>query len=206
MLELTSATFQPQQHPVQEAPPAERHDFESFARHLQDAAMLIQRQTERAPYDNVSVLLLRWEEDTSVEADLTAMENILRSAYNFRTDRWVIPTVPNPSIKLGVQMASFLEQARANHLLIIYYAGYGYVGSDNQLYWACNTREDAAKLKWDGVRCLFEDAQSDILLLLDTCSVRDVPVSGSHGIKQAIAACGPEQNPEKLQANPSPIT
>ncbi|GKT60792.1 C2H2 finger domain-containing protein [Colletotrichum tofieldiae] len=188
MLELTSATFQPQQHPVQEAPPAERHDFESFARHLQDAAMLIQRQTERAPYDNVSVLLLRWEEDTSVEADLTAMENILRSAYNFRTDRWVIPTVPNPSIKLGVQMASFLEQARANHLLIIYYAGYGYVGSDNQLYWACNTREDAAKLKWDG---------SDILLLLDTCSVRDVPVSGSHGIKQAIAACGPEQNPRE---------
>lgn len=98
--------------------------------------MLIQRQTERSPYDNVSVLLLRWEEDTSVEADLTAMENILRSVYNFRTDRWAIPTVPNPSIKLGVQMASFLDQARANHLLIIYYAGHGYVGSDNQLYWA----------------------------------------------------------------------
>ncbi|WQF89074.1 Putative peptidase C14, caspase domain, Zinc finger C2H2-type, transcription factor Grauzone [Colletotrichum destructivum] len=187
----------PQQHPVQEAPPAERHDFESFARHLQDAAMLIQRQTERSPYDNVSVLLLRWEEDTSVEADLTAMENILRSVYNFRTDRWAIPTVPNPSIKLGVQMASFLDQAKANHLLIIYYAGHGYVGSDNQLYWACNTREDAAKLKWDGVRCLFEDAQSDILLLLDTCSVRDVPVSGSHGTKQAIAACGPEQTPRE---------
>ncbi|CCF42922.1 hypothetical protein CH063_02946 [Colletotrichum higginsianum] len=159
--------------------------------------MLIQRQTERSPYDNVSVLLLRWEEDTSVEADLTAMENILRSVYNFRTDRWAIPTVPNPSIKLGVQMASFLDQARANHLLIIYYAGHGYVGSDNQLYWACNTREDAAKLKWDGVRCLFEDAQSDILLLLDTCSVRDVPVSGSHGTKQAIAACGPEQTPRE---------
>jgi hypothetical protein len=44
--------------------------------------------------------------------------------------------VPNPSIKLGVQMASFLEHARPNHLLIIYYAGYGYVGADNQLYWA----------------------------------------------------------------------
>ncbi|KAK2043241.1 hypothetical protein LZ31DRAFT_585395 [Colletotrichum somersetense] len=188
----------PQQHPVQETPPAERHDFESFARHLQDAAMLIQRQTERTPYDNVSVLLLRWEEDTSVEADLTAMENILRSTYNFRTDRWAIPTVPNPSIKLGVQMASFLEQARANHLLIIYYAGYGFVGSDNQLYWACNTRDDAAKLKWDGVRCLFEDAQSDILLLLDSCSLRDVPVSGSHGTKQVIAACGPEQNPRDI--------
>ncbi|KAI8310830.1 hypothetical protein K4K59_007957 [Colletotrichum sp. SAR11_240] len=146
-----------QQQQVPEAPPAERHDFESFARHLQDAAMLIQRQTERPPYDSVSVLLLRWEEDTSAEADLTALENILRDRYNYRTDRWTIPTVPNPSIKLGVQMASFLEHGRNNHLLIIYYAGYGYV-ADNQLYWACNNREDAAKLKWDGVRCLFEDA------------------------------------------------
>ncbi|KAK1688717.1 hypothetical protein BDP55DRAFT_547318 [Colletotrichum godetiae] len=187
----------PQQHPASEAPPAERHDFESFARHLQDAAMLIQRQTERAPYDSVSVLLLRWEEDTSAEADLAALENILRDRYYYQTNRWAIPTVPNPSIKLGVQMASFLEHARPNHLLIIYYAGYAYSGLDNQLYWACNTREDAAKLKWDGVRCLFEDAQSDILLLLDACSVRDIPVSGSHGIKQAIAAGGPEQNPRE---------
>lgn len=98
--------------------------------------MLIQRQTERAPYNKVSVLMLRWEEDTSVESDLVALETVLRDRYNFHTDRWNIPTVPNPSIKLGVQMASFLDHARSNHLLIIYYAGYGYVGSDNQLYWA----------------------------------------------------------------------
>ena len=54
-----------------------------------------------------------------------------------------------------------------------------------------NSRDDAPKLKWDGVRCLIEDAQSDILLLLDACSVRDPPISGSHGMKQAIAACSP---------------
>jgi hypothetical protein len=33
-------------------------------------------------------------------------------------------------------MASFLEQDCPNHLLIICYAVYGYVRSDNQLYWA----------------------------------------------------------------------
>lgn len=98
--------------------------------------MLIQRQTERPPYANVSVLLLRWDEDTTVESDLVALEQVLSERYNYRTERWSIPTVANPSIKLGVQMASFLENARANHLLIIYYVGYGYVGSDNQLYWA----------------------------------------------------------------------
>lgn len=54
-----------------------------------------------------------------------------------------------------------------------------------------NTREDACKLKWSGVRCLFEDASSDILLLLDTCAIHDAPVAGSHGVKQAIAAYSP---------------
>ncbi|KAB5577532.1 hypothetical protein GE09DRAFT_1051735 [Coniochaeta sp. 2T2.1] len=185
--------FQPAEH----APPAilpERQDFESFARHLQDVAMLIHRQTQKYPYSSVSVLMLRWEEDASVENDLLALEKVFREKYNYHTDKWQIPTVPNPSIKLGVQMASFLENARPDHLLIVYYAGYGYLGTDNQLYWACNTREDAAKLKWDGVRCLFEDAQSDMLLLLDSCAVRDAPLTGNHGMKQAIAAYSPEQS------------
>ncbi|PKS07490.1 hypothetical protein jhhlp_006094 [Lomentospora prolificans] len=175
------------------APLPARVEFERFARHLQDAAMLIQRSAERPPYASVSVLLLRWEEDTTVESDLDSLEKVFRDQYHYRTERWNIPTVANPSIKLGVQMASFLESARSDHLLIIYYAGHGYVGADNQLYWASNTRDDAARLKWHGVRCLFEDAQSDILLFLDTCSIRDAPLTGSHGLKQAIAAWGPEQ-------------
>ncbi|KFA80432.1 hypothetical protein S40288_07061 [Stachybotrys chartarum IBT 40288] len=118
--------------------------------------------------------------------------NILREKYNFQTQQWQIPTVRHPSRQLRAQMVSFLKQAGHNHLLIIYYAGHGYVGSDGHLYWACTPRKGAAKLKWDGVRRLFEDARSDILLLLDTCSVPDPPITGSHGIKQAIAACSPD--------------
>ncbi|EHK44540.1 hypothetical protein TRIATDRAFT_36276 [Trichoderma atroviride IMI 206040] len=192
-------TPQQQPYPVHDVPVAERQDFEAFARHLQDAAMLIQRQTERPPHSDVSVLLLNWEEDRTVDEDVVAMEQVMQKQYGFNTQRWQIPTVPNPSIKLGVQMASFLENARPNHLLIIYYAGYGYAGPDGQLYWACNAREDAAKLKWDGVKCLFEDAQSDILLLLDTCAKPDPTAAGSHGVKQAIAACSPEH---KLRDDP----
>ncbi|KAK5994887.1 hypothetical protein PT974_03274 [Cladobotryum mycophilum] len=189
-----------QHYSAHDAPVTERQDFEAFARHLQDAAMLIQRQTERLPYSDVSVLLLSWEEDQTVHEDLIAFEQVMQKQYNFNTQRWQIPTVPNPSIKLGVQMASFLENVRPNHLLIIYYAGYGYASSDGQLYWACNAREDAAKLKWDGVRCLFEDAQSDILLLLDTCADPETAVAGSHGIKQTIAACSPDH---KLRDDPN---
>ncbi|PFH56847.1 hypothetical protein XA68_15864 [Ophiocordyceps unilateralis] len=182
---------QQQPYAVHDAPLSERQDFESFARHLQDAAMLIQRQTERPPYGDVSVLLLSWQDDTVVRDDVAALEQIFQKHYHYDTQRWQIPTVPNPSIKLGVQMAPYLEHARPNHLLIIYYSGHGYVGSDGQLYWAC-ARDDAAKLKWDCVRCLFEDAQTDILLLLDTCAMPDPATAGSHGVKQAIAACSAE--------------
>lgn len=114
----------------------ERDEFEAFARHLQDAAIYIQQQTLRPKYTNVSVLMLRWEEDTSVEPDMLALERVFQERYRYHTDRWAIPTVPNPSAKLWVRIGSFLENARPDHLLIIYYAGHGYVGSDNQLYWA----------------------------------------------------------------------
>jgi len=60
-----------------------------------------------------------------------------------------------------------------------------------------NPREDSAKLNWDGVRCLFQDAQSDILLLLDSCAVKDAPPAGSQGVKQVVAACPPGHNPRE---------
>ncbi|EAQ92260.1 hypothetical protein CHGG_00495 [Chaetomium globosum CBS 148.51] len=138
----------PHAEPVSRLP--ECDEFEAFARHLQDAAIHIQQQTLRPKHTSVSVLMLRWEEDTSVEPDLLALEQVFHERYHYHIDKWTIPTVPNPSVKLGVRMASFLDNARPDHLLIIYYAGHGYVGPDNQLYWACNSRDDAAKLKWDG--------------------------------------------------------
>ncbi|KAJ2905531.1 C2H2 finger domain-containing protein [Zalerion maritima] len=179
-------------------PNPQRNDFESFARHLQDAAMMIYTQTNNSPYASVSALMMRWEEDTSMDPDMAHLEHVLRERYNYHTERWNIPTCANPSIKLGVQVASFLENARPDHLLLIYYAGHGYMSSENQLFWACNPREDAAKIKWNGIRCLFEDAQSDILLLLDTCAIQDAPVDGSHGTKQALAACAHDKNPREL--------
>lgn len=98
--------------------------------------MLIQRQTERPPYGDVSVLLLSWEEDRSADDDVAALQQVLQNKYNYATQRWQIPTAPNPSSKLCFQISTFLENARPSHLLIIYYAGHGYVGADGHMYWA----------------------------------------------------------------------
>ena len=98
--------------------------------------MHIYRQTQKSRYSDVSVLLLRWEDDVSVEQDLSSLEKVFRERYNYRTERWNIPTTPNPVSKLAAHMAPFLEHARPDHLLIIYYAGHGFIGTDNLLYWA----------------------------------------------------------------------
>ncbi|KAI1186793.1 hypothetical protein F5B17DRAFT_431167 [Nemania serpens] len=181
--------YQPQDIPP---PPPERHEFESFARHLQDAAMLIYRQSQRSPHNKVSVLLLRWEDDTATELDLVALEQVLRERYSYHTDRWVIPATANASMKLGVCMSFFLESAGPDHLLIIHYAGYSFVDSDKRLHWASNAKRDAPKLRWDGFRCLIEESQSDMLLLLDSGIVQAPAVKGGSSTKQVIAAGTPD--------------
>lgn len=100
--------------------------------------MLFKRQIERSAYSSVSALLLRWEDDgvPDRERELVELETVLRDKFRYRVDRWDIPSVANPSIKLGVQMAKFLEQAGPNHLFLIYYTGHGYQSPDGQLYWA----------------------------------------------------------------------
>ncbi|KFY37408.1 hypothetical protein V495_07192 [Pseudogymnoascus sp. VKM F-4514 (FW-929)] len=179
-------------------PSPDQADLERFARQLQGAASVIETQNNRLPYNSASVLLLRWEDDLSVADDLLALQKLFRERYNYRTEAWNIPTCPNPTSKLSIQLAQHVEYARPGHLLIIYYVGYSYVGRGNQLYWACNAREDSPKVKWDNIKSPLEDAPSDILLLLDCCAVVEPPVSGSNGLKQVIAAFAPdtaEQDP-----------
>ncbi|KAF3000506.1 hypothetical protein E8E14_006247 [Neopestalotiopsis sp. 37M] len=215
---------QQQHYPVQEAaqaapPPPERHEFESFARHLQDAAMLIHRQSQKSPYNNVSVLILKWEDEViekgeeeeeeedkddieqraAAQAELATFEQLLRERYNFRTERYNIPAVASASIKLGIRVQNFLERQALDHLLIVYYAGHAYVGMDNQLFWASNPTDKAIKLRWQGLRCLFDESPSDILFLLDSCTTRDV-ASSSEGAtsRQVIAAHGPEKSAQEF--------
>lgn len=94
------------------------------------------KMPRRPRYKKVSVVLLRWDEDAAAQHELAEVADVFRKKYNYHTEMWSIPNGLNPSIKLNVQMAPFIEHAATDHLLIVYYAGYSYVGSDKQLYWA----------------------------------------------------------------------
>lgn len=138
-------------HQSASTPPTERQDFESFARHLQDAAMHIYgKMQRRSRYKHVSVLLLRWEEDTAAERELVELDRIFRDNYNYHTEKWSIPTVVNPSNKLSLKLAPFIDDAGNDHLLIVYYAGHSYVRPDKQLYWARFATSSSASGLLDG--------------------------------------------------------
>jgi hypothetical protein len=84
----------------------------------------------------VSVLLIRWEEDLGVENELAALAQVFQERYNYPVNAWAIPSGPNSNAKISSQVAQQIEYARPGHLLIVYYVGYSFVGSDNNLYWA----------------------------------------------------------------------
>ncbi|CAK7268573.1 hypothetical protein SEPCBS57363_003162 [Sporothrix epigloea] len=176
----------------------DRHNFETFAKHLQDAAMYIYHQGQRMPYAKVSALLLMWEEDTSVTADLTALERTLCDRYNFHTERWGIPAVADPGALLSSRISKFVDHSNADHLSIIYYVGNGRISLDNQLYWSCTSRDDTPKVNWSVVRSAIDNAYSDVLFLLDSCVPGHMPVSGSNGAKQVIAAYTSDDGPQEL--------
>ncbi|KAI6250404.1 hypothetical protein HI914_01248 [Erysiphe necator] len=180
--------------PISDAlPHPERSDFESFARHLQDAAMLIYSQANRSPYTSVSVLLIRWEDDEDVEKDLFKLKKLFQEHYNFRTETWYIPTCSDPFINLTAELSRHLGHGSSDHLWIIYYNGYGIVRTDQSLYWTCNPHEDSPKIKWECIRSQLEEAHTDILLLLDTCAISETPFPGENYTKQIIAAYPPDQ-------------
>lgn len=98
--------------------------------------MYIYRQGQKLPYAKVSALLLKWEDDVTSSANLSSLERVLHDRYNFSTERWGIPASADPGASLRSQIASFLDQASVDHLLIIYYVGHGHNSLDNQLYWS----------------------------------------------------------------------
>lgn len=98
--------------------------------------MLIYAESNRPSYTSASVLLLRWEDDLTVEEDLSRLEKVFQDRYNFRTESWCIPSDADPGESLSSQLKGRLEYTRPDHLWIVYYAGHGFVGSDHNLWWA----------------------------------------------------------------------
>ncbi|KAK0127369.1 hypothetical protein ONS96_006918 [Cadophora gregata f. sp. sojae] len=167
-------------------------DLEAFARDLQNAAdrAFPNEGRAKARYNNVSVLLLRWEDDKmNVEWELDDLQKVFRD-YGFNTDRWLIPS-KNSHLKLMSKVVDVVEENDGSgNLVIVYYAGHGGINSSRGATWTCKQDPAYASLEWSAIQTLFEKADFDVLLLLDCCAAASAAPAVGSAVTETIAACG----------------
>ncbi len=113
-------------------------DLEEFTKNLQIAADRAFPNKNRAysRYRDVSVLLLRWEDDDmNVEWELEDLQKAF-SKYGFDTERWLIPS-QRSHLKLNNKVSNLVEKYNdQGSLVIVYYAGHGYTNDARRATWA----------------------------------------------------------------------
>ena len=129
-------------------PPLDRtHDISNIHFHVRDLETFGQTLTcataaafpneipgAGSRYDEVHVLFLSWEDDLlGVSKEIDELRDVFRHTYHYDTDEWHIPSSRSHN-SLVKRTTEFLEayEDRKN-LLIVYYAGHGYLNDDRQL-------------------------------------------------------------------------
>lgn len=123
------------------------HDISNISYHLKDldafgdivtkAATAAFPNRARSRYRHVHSLLLSWEEDElGVIAEVQELDDVLSQTYNFRTERWKIPSSSSHNA-LAFRLMEFLrDYDNDEHLLIVYYGGHGHMNDDRQCVWS----------------------------------------------------------------------
>lgn len=188
-------------------PPLERtHDISCVKFHVRDIETFGQTLTcataaafpNEVPgggsrYDNVHVLLLNWEEDLlGVSVEIAELRDVFRNTYHYDTEEWHIPSNRSHN-SLVKRITEFLEACEdRKNLLIVYYAGHGRLNDDRQLVGACHATPSSPTMKWLGIQNMLEQAESDVLILLDCCAGASSASEAGVGVTEVIAACGLE--------------
>jgi hypothetical protein len=107
-----------------------------FPANLSKAAASIFPNRGRCRYNDVQVLLLRWQHDTmGVEYELDDLAKIFKNAYGFNTETWLIPTTQPHLALMGKAFKMVQDFGKKGNLLIVYYAGHGGMNSSRQPLW-----------------------------------------------------------------------
>ncbi|KAL2048673.1 hypothetical protein N7G274_000585 [Stereocaulon virgatum] len=146
---------------------------------------------ERPRYQEIHVLLISWEDDNlGVVKEISELREVFQKTYCYSTKEFQIPSHKSHNA-LAKQILEFVDEPESKEsLLIVYYGGHGYMNDDRQCIWSCTGEADSATVKWFGLQTMLEQAQSDILILLDCCAAASSTTSSGTGVIELIAACG----------------
>ncbi|KAH8587443.1 hypothetical protein B0O99DRAFT_494001, partial [Bisporella sp. PMI_857] len=164
---------------------------------LQQAANAAFPNENRMRYSSVYVLLICWEDEDPqlpVSIEVNGLANVFEVVYNYRVEVWKIPSEGSHK-RLNRKILDFVELGgdRKGDLKIVYYGGHGMLARNRQLCWAsrANSQEPGYQtVKWNGIQHALEEAESDVLLLLDCCASGTANTDTGNGVTELIAACG----------------
>jgi hypothetical protein len=90
-----------------------------------------------ARYQDVHVLLLRWEEDPmGVQFDLNDLAKVFEISYGFNTEIWLIPTKESFNALMIKALSVVEDFGKDGNLLIVYYSGHGLMNESRQPVWS----------------------------------------------------------------------
>ncbi|KAL8723582.1 MAG: hypothetical protein Q9225_000124 [Loekoesia sp. 1 TL-2023] len=177
------------------------HDISLIDHHVKDIQTLCEilnrslsaafPRASRSRYSDVYVLLISWEDDDlGVVTEIDELEVLLRHMYQYRTDQWRIPSAKSHNALARRIIQSLDDFESSDKLFILYYGGHGYMNEDRQCVWLCNQKPGAATVQWSSIQTNLEEADSDVLILLDCCAAASSAGGSGNGITEVIAACG----------------
>ncbi|KAI4101664.1 MAG: hypothetical protein LQ345_007406, partial [Seirophora villosa] len=184
-------------------------DVETLGRVLNHALCAAFPKTTQSRYKHVRVLLLSWgDDDLGVATEIAELQRVFDSSYHFQTYHWRIPSHRSHNALVRQVMQLLDESESRDELLIVYYGGHGKMNEDRQCVWIWYVKQhplvpgpplidspssqqaNAATLQWSSIQTMLEEADSDVLILLDCCAAGSSAGGSGKGITQLIAACG----------------
>ena len=117
---------------------AEYHtkDLPAFLKRVEEATKAAFPNAGQSRYTTVNVLLLFWEDDDlGVINEIDRLEHVFGDSYNYKTERWPIPSQDADDALLEKLLAFRKCNDRDDNLFIIYYGGHGYLNPSRQPIW-----------------------------------------------------------------------
>ncbi|KAL3428499.1 hypothetical protein PVAG01_02008 [Phlyctema vagabunda] len=166
-----------------------------FGLRLQRAAEAVFPNTSSCRYRQVHVLLIEWDEGDPclpVHQELEELRAVFEDCYRFQTEIWRIPCkAAHRALNRKITDFVELEDDGKDCLKIVYYGGHGFLSPSRQLMWSNLPSNDPRhqSVKWYAIQATLEDAESDVLLLLDCCAAGTASTDHGNGVTELIGAC-----------------
>ncbi|KAL9628521.1 MAG: hypothetical protein Q9204_005837 [Flavoplaca sp. TL-2023a] len=131
-----------------------------------------------------------FDDDLGVAVEIDDLETVFRDIYGYRVERWKIPSTTSHNSLVYRIMQVLRDFESSDKLFITYYGGHGFMNDDRQCVWLSNQQPGASTLQWSSIQTMLEEAECDVLVLLDCCAAASSGGNHGKGVTELIAACG----------------